>query len=301
MSSEPKRTPGNLPRVIAMKKQLRPFASESESPSAPRARASGGAGSACLPIAALGTLAVLTALTVSACGQDGASAPAELSRGPLPELASVPASEVESGFAIGHLRRRQSVEGFRVMKHAVTRREVAACVAAGACPAGADALGCDWLAYEQLLPFRVESEDSPATCAPPAAAAAYCAWVGGRLPHLAEWQLAARGPSVARTPLGNTAPPPGWHPRAQRLALGDLTLVVGRQPAGASPYGVEDLLLVPGELVATEESAPFASCRPPAEACVVHGFSAGAIDAVEGPGLRGLDVIVHAFRCVVEE
>lgn len=271
------------------------------SASAPRSRATVRAGSPRRAIAALGTLAVLTLLVVGACGQEGASATADIPRGPLPELASVPASEVESGFAIGHLRRRQSVEGFRLMKHAVTRREVAACVAAGACPAGADALGCDWLAYEQLLPFRVESEDSPATCARPAAAAAYCAWVGGRLPRLAEWQLAARGPSVARTSLGNAAPPEGWHPRAQRLALGEVALVVGRQPAGASPYGVEDLLLVPGELVATDEAAPFASCRPPAEACVVHGLSAGAIDAVEGPGLRGLDAIVHAFRCVVEE
>jgi formylglycine-generating enzyme required for sulfatase activity len=92
----------------------------------------------------------------------------------------------------------------------------------------------------------------PAVWVDLADASAYCAWVGGRLPSAAEWELAARGTEARRFPWGHEAPDgsranfcdlrcadgwatpdhdDGWSERAP----------VGSFPAGATPEGLLDM------------------------------------------------------------
>jgi hypothetical protein len=123
--------------------------------------------------------------------------------------------------------------------------------------------------------------------------------------------LAARGPSVTRFPWGSSRATCRQRPDAPQSTFAGTNppcdpshdplkvFAVGAHPAGASPVGVEDVLLAPGELVAVSTDALISGCAPPFAACVAHGLLGGAIDGFEPiPAGKNIAHHAYAFRCV---
>ena len=84
------------------------------------------------------------------------------------------------------------------------------------------------------------SAEHPVTWVDAGDAAAFCAWLGVRLPTEAEWEKAARGAAGRSYPWGNGAPD-GTRATYGRGSMEAGTSPVGVSPAGAGPYGALDL------------------------------------------------------------
>ncbi len=83
--------------------------------------------------------------------------------------------------------------------------------------------------------------DKPVTWVSLEDARAFARWAGKRLPHEWEWQYAAQGSDGRRYPWGNEWDPKAVPPLDSGRSMGP-PADVGAFPAGASPFGVEDLV-----------------------------------------------------------
>jgi formylglycine-generating enzyme required for sulfatase activity len=145
---------------------------------------------------------------------------------PSPSASSATAAPTQGG----------SSNDFWIDAHETSAAEYASCVGAGRCSAAACA---------------ADGADHPVVCVSRAAAAAYCAFKGKRLPTAAEWTLAAAGAASRRFPWGDAPPDPdrldacGAECRPNGMFAGNdgyaRTAPVGSYPLGATVDGVFDL------------------------------------------------------------
>lgn len=120
------------------------------------------------------------------------------------------------------------VSAIQMLQTEVTLAAYAACARSGACVEAATGKDCN-----AGLPDR---DAHPVNCVDHAQASAFCAWVGGRLPTPSEWEYAAKSGGSRVFPWGDAAPD---DTRAQYAAA--QTAPVGTHPAGATPWGLQDM------------------------------------------------------------
>ena len=235
---------------------------------------------------------------------------------------SITAQTVESGFALGVLRKSVDLKSFSIGRLPVTVGDYRKCVAAGTCLVPATDACNDWpgepITWRPNYHESGVAEDVAVTCVGVEAARRYCAWSGGRLPTLEEWLLAARGAGPQRYPWGASSPSCEQHglarPTEGKPCSGEAKDLgrVGLHGAGASVFGLQDVLLSTGELIDPSADSLFPACQTPTgqtsasarPACVVYGSAPGSIDsafALAAEGDRGkTSHVAYGFRCVWE-
>lgn len=143
----------------------------------------------------------------------------------------------ESSPRRAHCHRLQ-VKSFHIDRHPVTNAEYKRFIdATGYRPTDTH----HWLKHWSGGAPAAGLENKPVTWVSLEDARAYAAWAGKRLPHEWEWQYAAQGLDGRVYPWGND-----WRPSAIPPPNRGRTLVppadVDAYPAGASPFGVMDLI-----------------------------------------------------------
>jgi len=232
--------------------------------------------------------------------------------GQIPNALSISGTRVSVGMARGSLRDQAEVEGFRITQLPIRISDYQECVAKGVCSVSTETLTM----YPEWSDASRSSE--PATGLSLGQAKKYCEWLGARLPTLSEWLLAARGPEIARFPWGDAPPTCAQHwsgmceeawakcvGKSPKECLPSESLATGTHPSGASPVGLQDVLLPrAGELVSGEGSGNPYGCGLKGGACLVASgqTTPGSIDYVgvpqePQPGSRDERPQAFGFRC----
>jgi len=134
---------------------------------------------------------------------------------------------------------RVQLSAFAIDRYEVTNERYGACVKAGACSPPTLRSSAKRERYFD----QPEFSHYPVVFVSWQQADSFCRWDQGRLPTEAEWELAARGPAPSTRvfPWGDEpADCTKTNMGGARSCVGDTDLV-GRRPAGASPWGVMDM------------------------------------------------------------
>ncbi|WP_437303317.1 SUMF1/EgtB/PvdO family nonheme iron enzyme [Sorangium sp. So ce388] len=175
---------------------------------------------------------------------------------PAADMVRIPAGRFTMGSAKGGKSERPPHEvtltrAFDLDRTEVTVAAYQRCVEAGRCtPSGLHGPRATDADVEQRGALCTAADTAksqhPISCVDQAQAAAYCAFVGKRLPTEAEWEYAARGTDGREYPWGNE--PPGCAHAVVSRAPGQVcggrgrgTQDVGSAKAGASPSGALDM------------------------------------------------------------
>jgi len=264
-----------------------------------------------------GVVWLLVGTSLSGCA-DGTRG----SRPPLPDeipaLQRIPGGKVLVGLELSPVREERTIASFQMTTHPISVRRYKQCLAAGACDAPALASAeCRSASDPRHLngpTFGVpDGDELPITCVKPEQALAYCRWQGGNLPDSTHWLAAARGATIRRYAWGDSPSECEQHPEVRLRgkscdASTPTRLRIGAHAAGVSPTGVEDVLLTPGELVATSRDSFFAVCGEGASACIARGLSPGSIDGFAPVPTGDVakhsaapSVLTYGFRCAIED
>jgi formylglycine-generating enzyme required for sulfatase activity len=167
----------------------------------------------------------------------------------LADMIQIPAGSFAMGSEIGQFHelpvRDVFVDAFEMDRYEVSVADYAECVSAGNCSepySGGPIFPKPW-EWENCNWGIADRANHPVNCVNWFEANTYCNWANKRLPTEAEWEKAARGDDGRRYPWGDEQPDCD---RAVIDSGGDgcgreTTWPVGSRPAGASPYGVEDM------------------------------------------------------------
>lgn len=195
-------------------------------------------------------LLLFLVLALAACGNTVAVTPDEAARLDG-EVATIPGGWFEMGSSWGRAN-ETPIHDVWLGEFAIDRYEVTVAQYRAFVAATGHRLPGDW---EGLTP--AQPGNLPVTYVSWPDAAAYCAWVGKRLPTEAEWEKAARGDDGRRYPWGDE-----WDPGRAAVALAHGPVPVGSYPEGASPYGVLDMAGNVHEWVADYHDAGYYAASP---------------------------------------
>jgi serine/threonine-protein kinase len=150
-------------------------------------------------------------------------------------------------FPLGAHRRVVLLDAFYLARHPITNRQFHAFVEATSYRPD-DAEAHRFLAHFRHGICPPALVDHPVVFVSWTDARAYCRWAARRLPSVAEWEKAARGPDGNKYPWGREEPTPELanygqaRAKSYPLATGDGgTAPVTAFPHSASPYGIEGM------------------------------------------------------------